>query len=729
MNKKIVSAASVLIFLVLLASSLTFDNPVRASSSVIRVLPGSVTIQAAINAANPGDTILVAPGTYYEHIVVNKTLSLIGENKETTIIDGNRTDIVVKITASNVNFTGFTVRRSGQTWMNSGIFLNFGSSNNKISDNIVTQNYHGIFLKSSAGHVISSNNISFNTGRGINLRSSSGNTICANSISQNDNGIELFDSTSNVITANTISDNGWAGIHLRQSSKNIITSNAMSINSEAGIYMEESSNNTFFHNNFMDNGLGAEGQVYSFFSWNTWDNGAEGNYWSDYKGVDLNGDGIGDTNIPHLGVDSLPLIQPWNSLRIFTIDGNVVSILSNSTFIAGFNFSQSLAQISFNVTGASGTLGFCNVTIPKVLLNASYPKIWTATLDGTYLSFTPTENDTHTSLYFTYAHSSHKVQIKVVEIPNVPPTADFTYSPTDPTLYDTINFNDTSFDPDGNITAWNWDFGDGSNSTLQNPTHKYAIGGTFTVTLKVKDNRTTETVTSKAVPVRKMKTTLTVDAPSSVDQGELFTITATLKDENNDPVPNVTIEVYLLRERWENIGSDQTNASGIASITYTPLLALGAHHFKAVFNGTQILAESSSTFITEIIEVVDVEPPKANAGQDRTVNMGETVIFDASGSTDNVGIVSYEWDFGDGTTETGITKNHTYTSPRKYNVTLTVRDLVGNTDTDSITVTVLSTEAFPIWMLGAIGAAVVAIGIAVVTTFLWKNRKIDHKPS
>jgi len=724
MNKKTVSVASVLVLLVSLASSLTFDSTVRASPNVIRVPQSYEGIQAAINAANPGDTILVAPGTYYEHIIVNKTVSLIGENKENTVIDGNSSGIVVTITASNVNFTGFTIRRSGRTsWTDSGIFLSFGSSDNKISDNIVTQNHHGIFLEASAGHVISSNNISLNIARGIILDSAFGNTIRANSISRNDNGIELFDSTSNVITANTISANGWAGIHLRQSSKNIITGNAMSINSEAGIYIEESSNNTLFHNNFMDNGLGTEGQVYSLFSSNTWDNSAEGNYWNEYNGVDLNGDGIGDTNTPHLTVDSFPLMERWSTLRTFLIDGNIVTILSNST-IASFAFNQLLAQISFNVTGASGSLGSCNVTVPKNLLRSELPtKIWVITINGTYTSFAAPIENSHTSLYFTYAHSTSRVQIMVVQLSNVPPTADFIYSPADPTPYDTINFNDTSTDSDGSITSWYWDFGDGYNSTEQNPRHQYAHAGIYIVTLKVTDNLETETVTSMAIPVRKVKTTLTVDAPSSVDQGELFTITSTLKDENHDPVPNVTIEVHLLRERWENIGSNQTNASGITSITYTPLLTPGAHRFKAVFNGTPILAESSSTFIIEIIEVIDIEPPEANAGQDRTVNVGETVIFDASGSTDNVGIVSYEWDFGDGTTETGITKNHTYISPGKYNVTLTVRDLAGNTDTDSITVTVVSTEAFPIWIVGAIGAAVVAIGIAVVTTFLWKKRK------
>lgn len=724
MHKKIVSLTSVLILLVLHLTSFAPRGVTRASSNVIRVPVDYETIQDAINAAYPGDTIMVAPGTYYEHVIINKSLSLVGENKETTIIDGNVTGIVAKITESNVNFNGFTVTRSGQSpFTDSGIFLSFDAGNNNVSNNIIVNNYHGIYLESSTGNVISSNNISLNTGRGIFLLFSWGNTISANFVSRNeqDNGIELFDSTSNVITANTFSANGWAGIYLQESNSNTIVANIISNNWFAGIYLEESSNNILYHNNLINNGVSKEGQVYSSASLNIWDNGAEGNYWSDYAGEDLNGDGIGDTNIPHLEVDFYPLIEPWSSLRMFSINGNIVTVISNST-IASFNFNESLARISFNATGSLGTLGFCNVTIPKNLLNVSEPppKIWSVTIDGIFTSFTLTENSTYTSLIFPYAHTTHKVQIEVIEPENIPPTADFTYSPTGPTAYDVINFTDTSIDSDGNIISWHWKFGDGTNSSEQNPRHKYAIAGTYIVTLKVTDNLGAETITSKATPVRKVKTTMTVTAPTVVNQGELFTITTILKEENQDPVPNATIRVYLLQEEWETIDFDKTNASGVISIKYTPLLTAGTHRFRAFFNGTQILAESSSAFVIEIIEILDVTPPIADAGQNQTVYVDALVIFNASGSTDNKGIVGYNWNFGDGNAGTGIITNHTYTTPGKYMVTLTVEDDAGNPDTDSVTITVLPAEIFPTW---AIGLTLAFLGITVIVIFLWKKRK------
>jgi len=88
------------------------------------------------------------------------------------------------------------------------------------------------------------------------------------------------------------------------------------------------------------------------------------------------------------------------------------------------------------------------------------------------------------------------------------------------------------------------------------------------------------------------------------------------------------------------------------------------------------------------ITVLDVTDPVAEAGSDQMVKAGETVSFDAGGSSDNVGIASYEWDFGDGTTGSGVTTTHTYKKPETYTVTLTLKDEAGNVDTDSLTVSV-----------------------------------------
>lgn len=93
-----------------------------------------------------------------------------------------------------------------------------------------------------------------------------------------------------------------------------------------------------------------------------------------------------------------------------------------------------------------------------------------------------------TSLWAICEYPRILYRISISDGVNAPPTASFTYSPSSPTTDDAIQFTDTSTDPDGAISAWSWDFGDGETSTLQNPIHQYSSVGTYTVTLTVTDN-------------------------------------------------------------------------------------------------------------------------------------------------------------------------------------------------------------------------------------------------
>lgn len=117
-------------------------------------------IQRGIDNATNGDTIFVFNGTYREHLSIYKALDFIGENKETTVIDGGRDDTVVKITVPYVYLTGFTITKSGIHSNNAGICIN--SRYNCIFENIITKNFYGIYLADS-GNLIYHNNIIENT--------------------------------------------------------------------------------------------------------------------------------------------------------------------------------------------------------------------------------------------------------------------------------------------------------------------------------------------------------------------------------------------------------------------------------------------------------------------------------------------------------------------------------------------------------------------------------------
>ncbi|MFQ6067956.1 MAG: hypothetical protein ACE5KD_00275, partial [Candidatus Bathyarchaeia archaeon] len=118
----------------LLISMLTSAFSVQPSKAGILTVPDDYsTIQEAINNANEGNTIFVRNGTYYEHVVVNKTVLLLGEGRNTTIIDGNQTGTVVSVTAANVSIKEFTIA-------NGQVGLDLKSNGNTISSNIFKLN-------------------------------------------------------------------------------------------------------------------------------------------------------------------------------------------------------------------------------------------------------------------------------------------------------------------------------------------------------------------------------------------------------------------------------------------------------------------------------------------------------------------------------------------------------------------------------------------------------------
>jgi len=281
-------------------------------------------IQEAINAASPGDAIYVKEGIYYENVIVNKAVSLIGENKLTTTIDGNITGTVVAVTADNVAISGFTIRNGGDIYV--GISLS--SNGNNITNNIMSNNWCGISLEHySAYNVIADNSI-MNNLNGIAGELWSDTTIINNVLKDNLLGINTNYCDRNTIAFNNITNHWSQGIMIQFSSYNTIVGNYITDNNlggfqEGGIYIGYSSYNKFFHNNIIANrvkqvevrGSGGHPSV------NTWDNGypSGGNYWSDYRdrypnATELDDSGIWNTPyvIDENNQDKYPLVEPWS---------------------------------------------------------------------------------------------------------------------------------------------------------------------------------------------------------------------------------------------------------------------------------------------------------------------------------------------------------------------------------------------------------------------------------
>jgi parallel beta-helix repeat protein len=250
------------------------------------------TIQEAINAnvTSDGHRIQVDAGVYPEHLVINKSISLVGQDKLDTIIDGNGNLTVIQVTVNNVSITGFTLQNTATGY--SAIRIEV-SANNNITDNIIKNTYYGIRLQNSHNNTIVRNQALNNSYTAIYLFLSTGNTISncsfANNVhagvflfNSNNNhvhnntflnsrfGISLTDSDSNVMYDNKVSGSE-SGIRVTGSSKNLIYDNKVS-GSEAGILLSDSDKNTVTNNTLssnIDNGILLESANSNFLLNNT----------------------------------------------------------------------------------------------------------------------------------------------------------------------------------------------------------------------------------------------------------------------------------------------------------------------------------------------------------------------------------------------------------------------------------------------------------------------------
>jgi len=215
--------------------------------------PGNyTTIQDAIDAASEGDTIFVYSGTYYETLQIDKTVTLTGEDKNNTVIDGEGSGNVVDVTADSVNINGFTVR-NGDVW-DAGIYV-YASHDSCIFDCIVSSNNgSGIELDLTKHALVSNCIISSNKQFGVLIYTSDGNRPSSNNniisnciISNNDEGVFIGDTMGNTIMNNDIRENRVYGVHVAFASNNEIKGNNFIMNSKSayfqGIQLNSWSNN------------------------------------------------------------------------------------------------------------------------------------------------------------------------------------------------------------------------------------------------------------------------------------------------------------------------------------------------------------------------------------------------------------------------------------------------------------------------------------------------------
>jgi parallel beta-helix repeat protein len=171
------------------------------------------TIQSAIDAneTEDGHVILIDAGIYYEHVHVSKNLTLIGENKDNTIIDGDGTGKVVQL-STRANVTGFTIRNGDYgVWVRPGFGYTPTYVGFVLNDNyIVNNNYGGIHFERCGGNTLTNNVVANNTLFGIHLYHAGNNTISNNTVLNNGHGIDFYgNSNDNTLRNNNMTDNEY----------------------------------------------------------------------------------------------------------------------------------------------------------------------------------------------------------------------------------------------------------------------------------------------------------------------------------------------------------------------------------------------------------------------------------------------------------------------------------------------------------------------------------------
>lgn len=346
------------------------------------------SITEAVNAAQPGDTITISAGIYTENVIVTKSVTIKAASPGSTVVTAaDPSKDVFLVQAKNVRVEGLTI--TGATGA-SGVHVDHssacvvtglsahgndravyldGATNCEVSSSNLANNGYGVYCDNASNNTISSSIATGEQGNGkalgdgIYMYYSDANTITHTNLSANHVfGISLFHSSGNTIANNSILNNQDIGVRLRESNNNTLTVNTVSGNVNLGILSITETGDQIYLNNFInqptpmsgvpENSLNSPQQLFYTFG-GAIHHGYMGNYFSDYKGSDANGTGIGGPASVY--GDKYPLVQPFEKYTNIGVTNAATTTTASTASTQPSNLTSAAAQTStpgFGVEGA-----------------------------------------------------------------------------------------------------------------------------------------------------------------------------------------------------------------------------------------------------------------------------------------------------------------------------------------------------------------------------------------
>jgi parallel beta-helix repeat protein len=491
-------------------------------------------IRDGVDAVNPGDTVFVLEGIYHENVDIDKTISLRGEEKLVTIIDGMETNDVIAIYSPQVNISNFTIRNSGNIANAAGIKI--GTNQNRILNNNIIDNNLGIRIQEAENNLIYENNFVLNT---QNAHADDGENAWDNGIAGN--YWDDFEENPGYPDTYEINENNVDRYPLNESNGEWYINQPPYIPSNPEP-ADETQNIS----------------IYSTCSWSGGDPDPSDTVTYDiYFADDLPfSDPVKrnqSTTTYNPGILFHENVYYW---KIVAWDTQGLKSMNDSwSFLTDENHPPNKPS---NPVPSSGT--------SQIALNAmlkwdgedpdhdnmlydiyfgTNTTPWKVTGNITSDQYEPEEMDIETMYYWRVViWDEYGLKTKgdlwnfTTRPPhNNKPFADaggpYTGYVDTPVSFDGSKSNDT----DGNITKWSWDFGDGKNGTGQTVSHTYSNIGVYNVTMTVTDDRnaTASNITTAIISQpNRPPSTPTIQGPSSGTKLFAYSFEFRSTDEDND---------------------------------------------------------------------------------------------------------------------------------------------------------------------------------------------------